>query len=69
MKIYEVSWWENDDLQRSWFADQEEARKFSNELKATEDYEYDILTHIAFRIHEVPNDPKAFAEWINANTH
>ena len=69
MKVYEVQWWETDDIQRIWFDNEDQARKFSGELKATEDYEYEIVTHIAFRVHEVPNDVKTFTEWLNANTH
>lgn len=65
MKVYEVSWWEhNDDLYRSWFADEEEALKFRYELKATDECEL-----VSLRIHEVPKDPKAFAEWLNSYTH
>ena len=69
MKVYEVQWWESDDLQHSWFADEDEARKFSGELKATEDCEYGIVAHISFCVHEIPNDVKVFVEWLNSNTH
>ena len=69
MKVYEVQWWESDDIQRIWFDNEDKARKFSGELKATEDYEYEIVTLIAFRVHEVPNDVKVFVEWLNSNTH
>lgn len=65
MKVYEVQWWEHDDdLYRSWFADEDEARKFSDELKATDECE-----HVALRAHEMPNDTKVFVEWLNTNTH
>ena len=70
MKVYEVQWWESDDIQRSWFADEDEARKFSGELKAHEDcVEYGIITGVSFYAHKIPNDVKVFVEWLNTNTH
>jgi hypothetical protein len=70
MKVYEVCWWEKDDINRAWFHDKEEAVKFDKELRASEEYEhYNIITHIHFRTHEVPNDVKVFVEWLNTNTH
>ena len=69
MKVYEVHWWESDDIQRLWFADEDEARKVSGELKAYEDcVEYGIITSVCLYAHEIPNDVKVFVEWLNRNT-
>lgn len=69
MKVYEVQWWENDDIQHLWFANEDEARKVSGELKAHEDcVEYGIVTNVSFYAHKIPNDVKVFVEWLNRNT-